>query len=185
MLGAAFVDDPVSVAAYPGYSLDKLEQALSKDFIAELNVCIRRGYPIQAVNDGTIMAAAMIFPPGRYPIPWTDRWMLQLKSLLGNGLYDIRNWLKWLNEVEKSHPKDAHFYLEYLGVDPQYQGKSIGSTLLKHLTALADAEKVGCYLENANPRNLPFYQRAGFVIRDHKEIIGIPTWFMWRPASGS
>jgi hypothetical protein len=41
---------------------------------------------------------------------------------------------------------------------------------------------VGCYLENANPRNTSFYQRFGFQIVSEKEIIGLPAWFMWRPA---
>jgi hypothetical protein len=35
-------------------------------------------------------------------------------------------------------------------------------------------------LENANPRNLPFYQRFGFQVLINKDIIDIPTWFMWR-----
>lgn len=184
VLGAAFVDDPVAVASYPGYISNKLVQALTIDFIAELEVCIRRGYPIQVNNNGTVMAAAIIYPPGCYPLPWIDRWMIQLKSIIGNGLYDIRNWLKWLKEVEKYHPKEAHFYLEYLGVDPQHQGMRIGTSLLQHLTAKADAEGVGCYLENASPRNLPFYQRAGFTIQAQKVVIDIPTWFMWRPPHG-
>lgn len=184
VLGAAFVDDPVAVASYPGYISNRLVQALTIDFTAELEVCIRRGYPIQVNNNGTVMAAAIIYPPGCYPLPWIDRWMIQLKSIIGNGLYDIRNWLKWLKEVEKYHPKEAHFYLEYLGVDPQHQGMRIGTSLLQHLTARADAEGVGCYLENASPRNLPFYQRAGFTILAQKEIIEIPTWFMWRPPTG-
>jgi hypothetical protein len=41
---------------------------------------------------------------------------------------------------------------------------------------------VGCYLENSNPRNLPFYERFGFQAGEQKEIIGLPAWLMWRPA---
>jgi ribosomal protein S18 acetylase RimI-like enzyme len=110
--------------------------------------------------------------------------VILFKSILGNGWYDIRGYIEWLNEVDKVHPDKAHFYLEYLGVEPECQGKGFGSSILQHLSAKADEQGVGCYLENANPRNLAFYQRFGFQVIHEKEIIGIPSWFMWRPPSG-
>jgi ribosomal protein S18 acetylase RimI-like enzyme len=51
---------------------------------------------------------------------------------------------------------------------------------MQHLINKADEVSVGCYLENANPRNLSFYERFGFQVIDEKEILGIPSWFMWR-----
>jgi len=181
VLGIAFEDEPVSVAVYHSFSPERRVQALTVDFSAELSVCIRKGYPIQINEDGKIVASAVIYPPGAYPLPTIDEWLIVLKSIIGNGLYDIRGWLKWLNEIDKHHPVEAHYYLEYLGVEPGYQGKGFGSAILKHLIDKADELGVGCYLENANPRNITFYQRSGFRIIRELEIIGIPTWFMWRP----
>jgi GNAT superfamily N-acetyltransferase len=181
VLGVAFEDDPVSVAVYKNFAPGKRVRALTVDFSIELLVCIRKGYPIQVNEDGNTVAAAVIYPPGAYPLPVIDQCLIVLKSLLMNGLYDVRGWLKWLDEIDKYHPTQAHYYLEYLGVEPGYQGKGFGSFILKHLIAKADELGVGCYLENANPRNVPFYQRFGFQITGEKEIIGIPSWFMWRP----
>jgi ribosomal protein S18 acetylase RimI-like enzyme len=132
-------------------------------------------------SDGKVVAAAVIYPPGAYPLPASDQWILMIKSIIGNGMYDISSWLKWLKEVDKNHPTEAHYYLEYLGVEPGYQGLGFGSSILKHLGTKADEAGVGCYLENANPRNISFYLRCGFLIVGELEIIGIPTWFMWRP----
>jgi GNAT superfamily N-acetyltransferase len=181
VLGNAFEDDPVSVAVYKNFTPEKRVRALTVDFSIELLVCIRKGYPIQVNENGRIVATAVIYPPGAYPLPVLDQRLILLKSILGNGWYDIRGWLQWLNEVDKNHPAEAHYYLEYLGVEPRYQGHGFGSGILKHLIAKADEQGVGCYLENANPRNVPIYQRFGFQIKAEKEIIGIPTWFMWRP----
>ena len=181
VLGRAFVDDPVSVAVYRNFSPARLVHALTVDFTAELLVCVRKGYPLQVNEDGKVLAAAVIYPPGGYPLPASDQWLLLIKSLLGNGFYNVGGWLRWLSEVDKVHPRDPHYYLEYLGVEPEQQGMGLGSAILRHLTGRADEEKVGCYLENANPRNLPFYQRFGFQIIAEKEIIGTPSWFMWRP----
>jgi GNAT superfamily N-acetyltransferase len=180
LLANAFIDDPVSIEVYKNFSPKRRLRALTVDFSIELLVCLRKGYPIQVNEDGKIAAAAVIYPPGTYPLPIIDQWSIMLKSFFKNGLYDIRGWLTWLDEIDKIHPTAAHYYLEYLAVEPEYQGKGFGSFILKYLNTRADKQGVGCYLENANPRNLAFYQHFGFQVTSEKEIIGIPTWFMWR-----
>ena len=185
VLGKAFADEPVSVVIYRSFSPSRRVQALTLDFSAELVVSLRLGYPIQVNEDGKVVAAALIYPPGAYPPPRWEQWKFLVKSVLGNGWYDVRSWVKWLNEVDKIHPTEAHFYLEYIGVEPTYQGKGYGSMIMEHLVAKADQEAVGCYLENANPRNIPFYQRFGFKVVNEKYIIGFTTWFMWREPAGS
>jgi ribosomal protein S18 acetylase RimI-like enzyme len=132
-------------------------------------------------GDGKVIAVAVIYPPGAYPLTASDQWLLLIKSFLGNGFYNIKGWMQWLEEVDNAHPKEPHYYLEYLGVEPEQQGKAFGSTIVQHLVSKADEERVGCYLENANPRNNSFYQRFGFQVISEKEIIGVPSWFMWRP----
>jgi ribosomal protein S18 acetylase RimI-like enzyme len=181
VLGRAFVDEPVSVVVYKDFSADRRLRALTHDFTAEVKLCVRKGYPLQVNEDGEVVASAVIYPPGTYPLPTADQWVLLIKSILGNGMYDIRVNMRWLDEIDKVHPDEPHFYLEYLGVEPQQQGKGLGSIILQHLINKADDEHVGCYLENADPRNIPFYQRFGFQVISEKEILGIPSWFMWRP----
>ena len=181
VLARAFVDDPVTMACFRNYSSARRISALMVDFSAELLLCIRRGYPIQMNDNGNVIAAAVIYPPGAYPLPVLDQWLLLIKSILGNGFYDLRPWMRWLEEVDRVHPKEAHYYLEYIGVEPELQGKAIGSAILRHLVNKADEEQVGCYLENANLRNVQFYQQVGFQIMSEKVIIGVPAWFMWRP----
>jgi GNAT superfamily N-acetyltransferase len=181
LLGRAFVNEPVSAAIYRNFSPLRRTRALTVDFTAELSVCIHRGYPIQIEQADQIMAVAGIYPPGTYPLPAWDGWLLLARSILGNGLYDIRKWMRWLDAVEKSHPTNPHYYVAYIGVEPEFQGRELGTTLLDHLGYRADAEQVGCYLESADPRNIPFYQRSGYEIIAEKVIIGLPAWFMWRP----
>jgi hypothetical protein len=100
VLGRAFVDDPVSVAVYRNFSSDRRVRALTVDFTAELLLCVRKGNPLQVNGDGKVIAAAVIYPPGTYPLSVSDQWMLLIKSILGNGYYDIRGWMRWLEEVD-------------------------------------------------------------------------------------
>jgi GNAT superfamily N-acetyltransferase len=181
VLSRAFVDDLVTEAMYKNFTADRRIKALMVDFTAEVLECVRRGFPVQANDGEKILGAAVIYPPEAYPLPVLDQWLLLLKSIWGNGFYDIPAWIKWLNEVDKQHPTEPHYYLEYIGVEPEYQGQGVGSAILQHLCDTADSEGVGCYLENTNPTNIPVYEHFRFQIIHEKEIIGIPTWFMWRP----
>jgi len=90
--------------------------------------------------------------------------------------------LAWLKAVEKYHPQEPHFYFQYLGVLPEYQGKGMGTTLMRHFTALADEAHMPGYLETASAGALAMYKRYGFETLVETEIIGVKVWFMWRKA---
>jgi ribosomal protein S18 acetylase RimI-like enzyme len=180
VLGRAFADEPVSVEVLKKFTREGRIRALTNDFSDEILLCLQKGYPLHVSEAGKVIAAAVIYPPGAYPLPGAIQWMLLIKSFIKNGFYDIRDWIRWLDEVEKIHPKKPHYYLEYIGVEPLHQGKSIGSAIMQHLIGKADEECVGCYLENADPNNLAFYKRFAFKVIAEKEILGIPAWFMWR-----
>ncbi len=65
-------------------------------------------------------------------------------------------------QMDGFRPRDAHWHLPLIGVDPVYQGKGIGSALLRHVLNACDSQKVLAYLEATSPRNVPLYERHGF-----------------------
>jgi ribosomal protein S18 acetylase RimI-like enzyme len=66
-------------------------------------------------------------------------------------------------QMGQFHPKEPHWYLPLIGVDPARQGMGLGSILLRHAVARSDREGVLAYLESSNPRNISLYERHGFV----------------------
>ena len=60
------------------------------------------------------------------------------------------------------HPREPHWYLPMIGVDPAQQGRGYGSALLSHALQRCDRESCLAYLESSNPRNIPLYERHGF-----------------------
>jgi ribosomal protein S18 acetylase RimI-like enzyme len=90
--------------------------------------------------------------------------------------------MRAFNKVESKHPKKPHWYLMAVGVEPELQGRSIGSQLLAPVLERCDAEHVGAYLESSKERNLPLYERLGFRVTDEFEVAdGAPRiWLMWR-----
>ena len=60
------------------------------------------------------------------------------------------------------HPKEPHWYLPLIGVDPAHQGKGHGDALMRYALARFDRERLPAYLESTNPRNISLYRRHGF-----------------------
>ena len=65
-----------------------------------------------------------------------------------------------------------------LGVAPRVQGRGLGSVLLARTLGRIDAAQGNASLERSNPRNLGFYERAGFsVIREIRARNDAPPIF--------
>jgi ribosomal protein S18 acetylase RimI-like enzyme len=89
--------------------------------------------------------------------------------------------IRGLIEVESRHPKEPHWYLAVLGTEPARQGEGLGSALLREVLEDCDRHGVPAYLETGTERNVAFYTRHGFKIRDEFRLPnGPPIWLMWR-----
>ena len=85
--------------------------------------------------------------------------------------------------MEGRHPsKPPHWYLAIMGVDPQWQGRGIGSMLMQPALETLDAQRTPAYLEASTRRSRALYERHGFVVTGEFNLpSGGPTlWQMWR-----
>ena len=73
--------------------------------------------------------------------------------------------LSALGELMAVHrPTEPHWYLPAIGVSPVQQGRKLGSALLAHTLARADAAGAPAYLEATSPRSRALYERHGFDV---------------------
>ncbi len=87
-----------------------------------------------------------------------------------------------LEQMDRYHIKDPHWYLSIIGVDPAHQGKGIGSALLRHSLEPCDEQGLPAYLESSNPANVPLFQRHGFEVLGEIQVGSSPPVFpMYRP----
>jgi len=126
-------------------------------------------------------AAALWLPPG------VESDGDALAALIAETVSDERRAVvgEVAGQMQQFHPKEPHWYLSMLGVDPARQGRGLGSALLKHTLKRVDDERAAAYLESSNPKNVPLYERHGF------EVLGViqpgdfpPLIPMLRPARG-
>jgi hypothetical protein len=94
-----------------------------------------------------------------------------------------RRWAAVFRALDALHPREPHWYLATLGVDPDAQGEGIGSALASSFLKWADRDASPAYLETDRPENVPFYERRGFRVEHVVEVLGAPIWRMLRPAA--
>jgi GNAT superfamily N-acetyltransferase len=85
--------------------------------------------------------------------------------------------------LERISPEPV-WYLGVLGVDPEAQGRGLGSRLMQPGLERADREALAVTLETGQPRNLPLYHRHGFEVTAELPPVepGAPVvWTMKRP----
>jgi GNAT superfamily N-acetyltransferase len=90
------------------------------------------------------------------------------RELVGAALWDRSRAavLAMLDEAEVALQRavpEPHWYLDALAVEPERQGKGIGSALLAAVHARVDAAGTPITLLTYQPQNLSLYERHGYV----------------------
>ncbi len=120
--------------------------------------------------------------PGAFPRSRRERMTRDVRA--ASVLVRLRNRRKALNllqEVERRHPTESHWYLALLATDPSVQGRGIGTALLRPVLDRCDAEGIPAYTETQKPGNVSWYGRSGFVTVDEIILPGTPSvWRLWR-----
>lgn len=161
VLGRAFTTDPVFTWMLEGRP--DLERQLARVFGAFASTATRT-HDGQVVLDPAERGAAVWLPPNSWRLSVGEVVRELPRFLPAFGPRMIRA-LAVLARAEKAHPLQPHWYLQALGCVPQARGQGIGSTLLAPVLKRCDEDGVAAYLESSNPRNIPFYERHGFVRR--------------------
>ena len=175
VLALAFAGDPGIRATYP-----EPERFLARfpAFVAAYGgSAYEHGTALVA---GDFLGAALWLPPGVEQ----DAKALAEAVIDGAPQAMLDGGFEVMGRAAAFHPKEPHWYLAMLGVDPRHQGCGAGSALLAAQLERIDAEGLPVFLETTGRQNLPLYERFGFEILDEFQAPD-GTWSVWpmlRPA---
>jgi len=131
--------------------------------------------------------AALWVPPGKSRMGWARQLLLLPRGLRVAGPRGLPRNLRSLAALDRLHPRWPHLYLMFIGVDPDQQGRGIGSALMRPVVEQCDRTGLSAYLEGTAEDNVRLYERFGFRTVQRLALPGGgPTsWLMWRmPATG-
>jgi GNAT superfamily N-acetyltransferase len=129
-----------------------------------------------------LSGAALWAPPGRWDVPVgaAFREVPAMRRVFGRRLLLAT---RALVQIVRRHPRrPEHWYLHYLGVVPERQGRGLGGMLMRPTLERCDRERLPAYLESSTERNRALYERNGFGVTDtfHMPARGPLVRQMWR-----
>jgi GNAT superfamily N-acetyltransferase len=129
---------------------------------------------------GTV-AVAVWERPDEWKVP-VSRQLRMLPAMVKVFGRHLPRVLRALLVLEGKHPRDPHYYLAFIGVDPEWQGRGLGSAVLAPVLERCDDERMPAFLEASTPRNRALYERHGFAVTEEFSLGGgaPPQWRMWR-----
>ena len=183
LLGRSFCDNPGMRAALGDDRPRRLGRAIR--LMRGLTATAARCGRVELVRAGDRpVGVSLTYGPGDRP-----RGLAQAPTILGalsTGPACVRRLLRLEHFLHSHHVRGPHHFLAILGVEPDMQGKRVGSALLRALAARADGDGLPCYLETDQEKNVRIYERHGFgVTSEHvlTELAGVRFWLMLRPAT--
>jgi GNAT superfamily N-acetyltransferase len=180
----AFFDDPVFAWVLP----DPATRAAKMRWLGHRWLRARERHDNLFVVEKARGLLVGVAPTGNPDVPFWSQLKVGLLTMpFVFGVHSFRRFLAVDADLKRRHAEelaDPHYVIDILAVDPPSQGSGWGTRLLNGYLQLADQQRLPSYLVTNNPRNLPFYERAGFrVIREAlvapDAVLG---WSMRRPA---
>ena len=177
VLGDAFVSNPLHVSAFGRGRLDQnrlfFRIGIKHMFVGQSFVAL----------DNDEVCGYVHFNAWPYCLPAPE----EIPNVVANTLTPLGEALpkviQWFARWCHLDPDEPHVHLGPIGVAPARQGRGIGTGLMHCYINHLEEEKSAGYLETDRPENVEFYERFGFFVRRNEELIGVPIWHMWRPAS--
>jgi GNAT superfamily N-acetyltransferase len=186
VLAQAFDGYPVMRYVFSGKTESEAQACRQKMF--ELSSAIRAtlGWPwFGCIVDGQLAASAYVTPPASSDAVWPQS-LKQLDEAFDAfiGPEALARFGEYVRVASGALPKEPHFYLNAIGVHPNFKGQGLARPLLEAVHALAEnhPNAIGVALSTETKKNVPLYEHFGYEVRAHNRVSDdLQTWSMFRP----
>ncbi len=180
VLARAFHDDPGSIVIEPDPS--RRAAALPVFFRAFIVASLAEGGDL-VVPEGDVTGIGCWFGPELHEPSQAAMDAADFGSVIrAFGPAATLRMAAMIEEIDRQHARlmpTAHLRLGFLGVDPDYQGRGIGSALVTHGLVRADRLGLPCFLETFTDADVRFYEHRGFaVVHSYAVGDGVPVYAM-------
>ena len=94
----------------------------------------------------------------------------------------MRRLGEYIDTVHQRLTSFKHWFLQTIGIAPQFQRKGHAGKLLRPMLSKIDEEGLPCYLETLDEQNVSLYKHFGFKIVDKSNVpeTSLTNWAMLR-----
>lgn len=182
MFGRAFQDDPLLVHLIPDTA--RRRSAAPRVYRCVIQYGLLYGQ-VETTSAEVEGAAVWLPPPAAYTTLWKmfRAGLFALPIQVGVGFVRrVLNYFEHVDHLRHQHTHFTHWYLQLLGVDPQYQRQGHAKTLLESQLARLDREQWPCCLDTTSETNVAIYERFRFRIAAESQVprTDIRVWLMAR-----
>lgn len=170
--------DYVSVKHFFGKEAKKI-RCLRLYFNGVLKMQAEKRQPVLgAIAYNRIAGVAIVYEPG---IKLSASALFPL--ILAAGLPKIWQLVRTFMAVEPYKPAAPYYYLQTLGVHPDFQAQGYGRALLDAVHALSKAHptSTGVWLETSDSNNVPIYEHFGYKLKEKLNVQGLEVNLLFRP----
>jgi ribosomal protein S18 acetylase RimI-like enzyme len=164
MLSRAFFNDPKMLHLIPDIAAKK---ELSRNLF-EFELQYGMNYGDVYTTPPAIEGVAVWLPSSKSEVTFWRAFRsggMRLQKQLGKTVMDrLMSFSAAVDNLHKKHAPYPHYYLFFIGVDPVYQKKRVASRLITPMLSWLDMQKLPCYLNTQNEKNIGLYEHFGFQV---------------------
>jgi ribosomal protein S18 acetylase RimI-like enzyme len=132
-------------------------------------------------GDDTLVGVGALVQPGRCGYTTFERIALTRVIQSCTSVEMALAYQRWQAAVARRDPKDHHWHIGPVAVEPAFQRKGIGTALMQALCARIDKFPAMAQLDTDRRESVAFFNRCGFRTMSEAGILEVPMWFMVRP----
>jgi GNAT superfamily N-acetyltransferase len=185
LVGRGMRDNPANLRVFRIPDGEHRSIAMGRFFVPVLRGLFQRGLVLGAILSDRLVGICGMARPGFCQPNTIEKTRVLPAAVIGNPITTPLLILNWVREGSRRDPSEPHWHLGPVAVEPSLQGQGIGTAMLNAFCAVVDSTGAHAYLETDKHENVLLYQRFGFSVVESVQVLGVPNWFMSRPATKS
>lgn len=180
VVGRAMHDNPIMQQVFER-CFSRRAAAVGEIFGTVLRQIQAKGIVLGAfAGDDLLVGVGALVQPGRNGSSTFEKISLTRVIQSCTSVEMALAYQRWQSAVARRDPKDPHWQVGPVAVEPGHQRKGIGTALMNALCERMDKFPAMAHLATDRRETVAFFSRFGFRTMAEAGVMDLPTWFMIR-----